>query len=588
MALRELVKQLRGIFDARQKRGLLLILVGLIVCSMLDALAVALMGSFTILLLNMDAVYTNASLGHVYNLLGFRSPAEFLMFFAVSIAAIYFVRGALRFYLLHVQARKVGQYRADVSRRLFAHVILQPYRYHARHNSAQLQQLLTDYINYTFTLLDNLLQAISSVSVGVCIMIVLLMTNWIVTLSITAFLVILLLLTNGIVKKIVRDTATEYNGAYKNAIKWINQTLGAIKDIIARNRRGFFIDEYSRQAKTVAYTYARYVTWQSAPKFIIETLVMVAIFLATALIIGSGANADSFLPLLATFALAATRLVPTFSQLSSMLSMIAFCKPAVGSIYRVFRDEGTGEIPAPEDEPGADRPEHIDRCIQLDHVGFSFEDSDTPLLTDISLTINKGESVAFVGPSGSGKTTLADIILGVYAPNGGRITADGVDIHRNPAWWAKKIGYIPQFIYLSDDSIRANVAFGIRPEAVDDEKVWLCLDQAQMKGYAEALPEGLGTNIGENGVRLSGGQRQRIGIARALYFEPEILVMDEATSSLDSENEAAIIKAVNALAGEKTLIIIAHRLTTIRECNRIYRVENGGIAEEPRTETQPS
>jgi ATP-binding cassette, subfamily B, bacterial PglK len=581
-----LLKQYRRIFNARQKRELLLILAGLIVCSMLDALAVALMGSFTIVLLNMDAVFTSASIGFFYNLLGCRTPSQFLMLFAVAIAAIYFIRGVLRFYLVHRQAKRIGQYRADISRELFTRVVMQPYRYHVKRNSAQLQQLLTDYVNNTFSLLDNLLQALSAISVGVCITIVLLMTSWVVTLSITAFLVILLIFTNGYVKRIVHDTATQYNRAFSNGIKWINQTLGAIKDIIAKNHRGFFIDEYSRQAKTVASTYARYVTWQSAPKFIIETLVMVGLFLAAAVIIGNGESAGSFLPLLATFALAATRLIPTFSQLSSTLSYIAFCKPSVAEVYRAFYREDAPGAGAPSDEPGVSRPERIERCIQLDHVGFSFDDSESPLLTDVSLTIGKGESVAFVGPSGSGKTTLADIILGVYAPNSGRVTADGVDIHKNPEWWAQKIGYIPQFIYLSDDTIRANVAFGIQSDSINDERVWQCLEKAQMKAFTETLPEGLDTNIGENGTRLSGGQRQRVGIARALYFEPEILVMDEATSSLDSENEAAIIKAVNALAGEKTLIIIAHRLTTIQGCGRVYRVENGSILLEDRETSQ--
>ena len=188
--------------------------------------------------------------------------------------------------------------------------------------------------------------------------------------------------------------------------------------------------------------------------------------------------------------------------------------------------------------------------------------------------------MAFVGVTGSGKTTLADIILGLHTPLSGKVLADGVDIAEHPEWWASLLGYIPQFVYLCDDTIRANVAFGEERENVDDEWVWKCLERAQLKEFVENLPEGLDTITGENGVRLSGGQRQRIGIARALYTNPQFLVMDEATSSLDGETEAAIVSAINRLSGDITILIIAHRLSTIENCDIVYRIENGKATRE--------
>lgn len=578
--MHDLVKQYLYIFNAKQKKALLFLLFGLVICAVLDALAVALMGSFTILLLNVDAVFNDVRLYAFYQFANCRSASQFLIMFALIIASIYLLRGVLRFYLQYKQAIMIGQYRAELSNHLFTKVVMQPYNYHVKHNSSQLQQLLTEFISNTFSLLDNVLLAVAATLVGVCFLVVLLLTNWAITLAITLFLLLVLFITNRYIKKYVQDTATEYNKAFGCAIKWIYQTLGAIKDIIAKNSRPFFIDEYSKHAKTVAMTYARYYTWQSAPKFIIETMVMVGVFLATAVIIQNGQNATKYLPILATFALAATRLIPTFSQLSTTLSLVAFCKPAVGEVYHALTEDASAEGSRVMDADNVEAKSPLKDSIQIDNICFSFEDSDAPLLHNVSVRIKIGQSIAFIGPSGSGKTTLADIILGVYKPDSGRITADAVDIHRNPKWWSRKIGYIPQYIYLCDDSIRANVAFGFAPDMDNDAKIWQCLGKAQMKEFVESLPEQLDTNIGDNGVRLSGGQRQRIGIARALFSDPEVLVMDEATSSLDPATEAAIIQSVNALAGEKTLIIIAHRLTTIEGCDHVYRVEGRNLFQE--------
>ena len=218
--------------------------------------------------------------------------------------------------------------------------------------------------------------------------------------------------------------------------------------------------------------------------------------------------------------------------------------------------------------------------IELSHIAFRYNDAAEVLYEDLNLTIPARKSVAFVGTTGSGKTTLADIILGLHKPTGGRVLADGKDIAENPEWWSSLLGYIPQFVYLCDDTIRANVAFGEEKESIDDAWVWQCLERAQMKEFVESLPEGLDTVTGENGVRLSGGQRQRIGIARALYSRPQFLVMDEATSSLDGETEQAIVEAINKLSGDITILIIAHRLSTIENCEIVYRIENGKATRE--------
>lgn len=207
---------------------------------------------------------------------------------------------------------------------------------------------------------------------------------------------------------------------------------------------------------------------------------------------------------------------------------------------------------------------------------FTYPDTESPVLSDVNVTIPKNSSVAFIGPSGAGKTTMVDLILGVLKPQSGRVAVDGMDIAESYRGWHDKIGYIPQTIYMLDDTIRNNIAFGQAAE-IDDARIWDALHQAQLDDFVRSLDEGLDTMIGEAGVRLSGGQRQRIGIARALYRKPEVLVLDEATSALDTETEAAVMEAIDSLQGRMTMLIIAHRLSTIQNCDVVYQVENGAV-----------
>ena len=265
---------------------------------------------------------------------------------------------------------------------------------------------------------------------------------------------------------------------------------------------------------------------------------------------------------------------------NDLLAEINYKRYSLSAVYHIIADNDVDvDSKALRSAAEGVRPlastEPLTEGVKIEHLRFRFEDAQEDLYTDLSLTIPAGKSVAFIGVTGSGKTTLADVLLGLHAPLSGRVLADGHNIHEEPVWWADRVGYIPQMIYLCNDSIRKNVAFGFSEKDIDDARVWLCLEEAQLKEFVEGLPDGLDSLTGENGVRLSGGQRQRIGIARALYTDPQFLVMDEATSALDNETERAIIESVNRLAGKKTLLIIAHRLTTIEDCDLVFRIENG-------------
>ena len=280
------------------------------------------------------------------------------------------------------------------------------------------------------------------------------------------------------------------------------------------------------------------------------------------------------------FAVAAYRLLPSANRITSELAYIFNNKASIDLIHHAIVNDKI-EFGKKNTAKKRQQKESIDGKmgdIVLENLSFSYPNTNEKILDNVSITIRGGASTALKGPSGAGKTTTADIILGILKPTEGRVYYDGTDIEKLGGAWYKHIGYIPQNIYLSDDTIRRNVAFG--ENEPDEEKIWKALEEAQLKEFIEGLPEGLDARIGENGVRISGGQRQRIGIARALYDDPEILILDEATSALDGETEKAVMESIDYLKGKKTLIIIAHRLSTIENCDVIYEVKNRKIRKE--------
>jgi len=297
-----------------------------------------------------------------------------------------------------------------------------------------------------------------------------------------------------------------------------------------------------------------------------------------ALLAVKGGNLGQMLPTLATFALAAIRLMPVASRVTSALAEIGYMRPSLEAVYRLLcevRENALGDAHPNPIQLSASNFDLLRQGVSVKNISFAFPGADKLLFENLSLDIPANTSVALIGVTGAGKTTLSDIILGLHTPSAGHALADGRDIFAHKDWWAAKVAYVPQLIYLFDDTIRINVAFGCPAKEIDDDRVWKCLKEAQMQEFVEALPHKLDTVTGENGIRLSGGQRQRLGIARALYANPSFLVMDEATSSLDNDTEQAIMETITLLKGKMTLLIIAHRLTTIQDCDLVYRIEHG-------------
>ena len=285
-----------------------------------------------------------------------------------------------------------------------------------------------------------------------------------------------------------------------------------------------------------------------------------------------GTHSEYFVATLSVFAIAAFRLMPSINRITNYMSILMFTKSSVSKVYCDLQEVEKLEKEGLSADDFADM--ELKETIEIRDLIFRYPDADSNVLENINFTIKKNQSVALIGPSGAGKSTLADILLGVLEPTQGTVFVDGKDIRGHIKDWHRRIGYIPQSIYLMDASIKENIAFGIGKDQIDEIRIERVLEEAQLKEFVDKLPEGLETVIGEGGVRLSGGQRQRIGIARALYNDPDLLVLDEATSALDNNTEKAVMEAIDKLAGSKTLIIIAHRLTTIQNCDIVYEVKD--------------
>jgi ABC-type multidrug transport system fused ATPase/permease subunit len=369
--------------------------------------------------------------------------------------------------------------------------------------------------------------------------------------------------------------------------KYGYQAINGIKEITVLGRRENFVEQYNsaaliRQKSTLTNSFL-----SACPDRILEGVCLGGFIGIVCIRIISGAELDNFIPLLGTFAMAAFKILPSISKVSTRINSLVFYRPYLQGVYdnmmssrkyeeemKEYKKTHTNQSMVDIDE---DQLLGFKYSLKINNISWKYQNTEYNVLEHTNLSINKGESVALIGSSGAGKSTLADIIMGLFRPQKGTVEMDGIDIYTIPQQWTKIIGYVPQSVFLIDDTIRRNVAFGLEDKDIDEGKIWHALEQAQLKDFVSGLPNGLDTIVGERGVKFSGGQRQRVAIARALYENPDILVLDEATSALDNETEQAVMESIDALQGSKTLIIVAHRLTTIRNCDKIYEVKDGKI-----------
>ena len=559
---------------------LFVLFVLMLVAAALEVAGIGMIPAFVAIVADPDRVMSTEWLQPLIEMLGIGNAQDLLIWGSVVLVGIFIIKSIYIITFNYFEARFIFNRRYTISYRLMQSYMQAPYTFHLQRNTSELLRNISQEIN---VLINNVITNILMMG-----------REGVVTLAILAFLfsmepliTMLVILLSGfgagtfilLNKKKMKEYGEEEQERRAEMIKAVNQGLGGIKEARVLNREDEFIDKFRIEAfkSTRLMAYLRFI--QQIPRPVVETTAVLGMLMIAVLLVWQDRSMGAIIPILTLFAMATVRLMPSVQQLVSMYTRLRYNIVSLDPVYDDLK-----ELAAFNTEFKKDRRKNnqlkLNDCIKINNISYHYPDSEVQALENISLTVPKGKAVGFVGSSGAGKTTIVDLILGLLEPDKGEILIDGVDIQQNLSAWQKNMGYIPQSIYLADETLRSNIAFGIPKEEIDDSKVLNAVKLAQLGTLIEQLPDGLETIIGENGTRLSGGQRQRVGIARALYHAPDVLVMDEATSALDNITEKQITNAIESLKGERTLIMIAHRLSTVKNCDMLYFMEEGKIVEQ--------
>lgn len=571
-----IIKKLSYIFDKKQKLQIIWLFIVITIGSALELLGVSVILPVIDAIMAPNEILENESYLFIYNLFHMTSVKQLILFMLISMIVIYVIKNAFLIYMYLMQYKFIFKNQRILADKMMRCYLSQPYLFHVSKNSAELLRNINEDTGNFFGALQAVIKLMTELMVCIVLGIYLFIQDRTITISILFLMGIMLFGFMKIYKRYLFKVG-ERNRYYQMSLnKWVQQAFGGIKEAKVLNKEDFFYEKYDEAYRGHAQSEYKYHTLLSVPKPIIEALCVCGLLGAIAIkFFFRGADISYFVPIISVFAVAAFRLLPSFNRITEYLGNIMYQKSAIDSVYHDLKEIEELNKQKSDQKECTGQELNFDKNIILKDISFSYPNSGKKVLQQINLTIDRNTSIAFVGPSGAGKTTLADIVLGILKPESGDILIDGVSIYSNIDAWHHLIGYIPQTIYLMDDTIRHNIAFGIDEKEIDEKRLYKAVEQAQLKELIDSLENGLETEIGERGVRLSGGQRQRIGIARALYRDPHIMILDEATSALDNDTEKAVMEAIEALHGKMTLIIIAHRLSTIKNCDHVYEIKDG-------------
>ncbi|MCX4350046.1 MAG: ABC transporter ATP-binding protein [Lachnospiraceae bacterium] len=571
--------KIRSVFDRKQKIQLLVLGIMIFIGGILETLGVGAMMPVVTALLTPDKLQEYVDkyqfLGNICSVLHIEDVGQMTMTLLIGLMAIYVIKNLYILLLTYKQNTFITQTRNKMISRVMAEFLNRPYEQYLGADIPTVFRITDSDIPQTFSLILAMLNLASEVVVSFLIFLVLLCINAAMTLFIIGVFGVLTLFIFKVFKPKLNKIGGENQRIQSRIAKWRIQAIYGLKDVKVLNREEFFVRNYYESGKIGANVARNYAVLNNTPRLLIETVFIVSMLSFIAVYISGGGDMNVMMYAIGAFAAAAIRVLPSVNRINTYITEIAYTQPSLDFVYANLQQGMKTDAMLAERRANAQKEKlKLEDKIELNHISFHYPDSEKNIFTNAHMEVPRGKSVGIIGASGAGKSTIVDVLLGLLHAQAGEITCDGVNIFKNYESWLAQIGYIPQSIYLIDESIRDNIAFGIDEDKINEKRIWEVLEEAQLKEFVEDLPEGLDTTIGDRGVRLSGGQRQRIGIARALYHDPEILVFDEATSALDNDTEAAVMEAVNSFHGKKTMVIIAHRLNTIEKCDIIYKVEN--------------
>ena len=577
---RDLLKKLSAILDRGQKIRILGLMVLILIGGLLETASASLILPLVSAILDEEKFAENRYVMQIRELLGIESIRTFTLCMLGFIIAIYIFKAVFLILQTYLLARFANRNRARCTTNLLWQFLHRPYEYYLYAETSDIIRTIYGDMDNIFNLLLQCMNFASELVVSLCLGVFLLITDWKMCLLMVLLLGVLTLINVKVIKKHLNIAGEGSRITQAGMYKWILQGASGIKDVKVLRREYYFTDRYSDSAEGYADNQIKYNVLTNLPRLLIEAVAILGILIYVMISMLMGVNIASLMTTIAAFAVAAMRLLPSVNRLNTYIANIAYFEPALDFIYENVNTKGLSEEnvlithnPTEEYVPTLSFKDKI----ELNDITFAYPNTDKNIFTHADMTVPIGASVGVVGASGAGKSTIVDIMLGLLEVKSGEILCDGIDAIKHYPEWLSHIGYIPQTIYMLDDSIRRNIAFGVDDSDIDDDRVWAVLKEAQMMDFVKDLPDGLDAQIGERGVRISGGQRQRLGIARALYHNPQILIFDEATSALDNDTETAIMDAIDSLHGQKTMVIIAHRLRTIENCDIIYEVKDEKI-----------
>ncbi|MBR3683445.1 MAG: ABC transporter ATP-binding protein [Lachnospiraceae bacterium] len=573
------LKKVMVLLDKKQKRTMIGLIFIMLIGAILEAASITVIFPAIQAIIEPEAVESGIT-GSIYRFLGMKSVDQFIVVVLVGMIVAFILKNVFLFFQMKALFRFIYSNQFRTSERMMKNFLSKDYEFYLNADTAVIQRSITSDVNNMYAYILALLQIASEAIVFVTLTTVLLISDFVMTLVIAVVMVLTLYVIKIVIKPIMKKSGKENQDFYSGLFKWISQTVTGIKEVKIGGKENYFIDEYLKCGYGYVNAVQKYSLYNNTPRLLIETICIICMVGYLAAVVIAGGDVATLTPIISVFALAAMRLMPCANRINNQLTNLAYFEPFVLGISDNLQDEINNPDYVKEFSSKEVKKLPVEKEIVLKDITYVYPNTEVFIFDKANMTIPVGSAVGIVGSSGAGKTTIVDILLGLLNLRDGKILADGVDVQTQYYGWLKNIGYIPQMIFMLDDTIRKNVAFGIPEEEIDDERVMQALKEAQLDEFVKGLPDGLDTTIGERGIRLSGGQRQRIGIARALYEDPEILILDEATSALDNDTEAAIMESINHFQGKKTLVIIAHRLQTIEKCDMVFRVENAQILRE--------
>jgi ATP-binding cassette, subfamily B, bacterial PglK len=576
----KLAEQLWYILSPRERIGSLLLLCGMALAAMFEAVGIGLLVPFVAILKEPELVFRAAPARFLLSLLEIREPQAVIVAVGLGLVGIFVLKSGYLMILYRSLFRYVFGTQVRLARQLLTGYLSVAYTFHLQRNSAEIIRTTTESLQrFTIGFLVGLLIVLGELLVVAALLLLLMLIEPLATLGAMVVLGIPAALVYRSMQHRLAASGRLAELSLASMIQWTEQAIGGIKETLVMGRTAFFIDRHAHYAKHFAESFRSSMILSNIPRLVIDTLAVIAMVSVVLIILARGQDPQSILPVLGVFAVAAIRLMPSATRIAGGLAQLRFHYGATEVLYKELRaTAGNGSRAAsalPARHQGA--PFTFAGSMVLEHLSYHYPAMPEPAINDVSLEIPRGHWVGLIGPTGAGKTTLVDLMLGLFVPSSGRILVDGRDLRDDVCGWQSIIGYVPQDVYLIDDTIRRNVAFGLPDEEIADEHVWKALRAAQVDHFVRSLPGGLNAIVGERGDRLSGGEGQRLGIARALYHDPQVLVVDEGTANLDNETEAGIVRTLAGLRGKRTIIVVAHRLPLVRDCDCVYLLKQGRV-----------